>query len=426
MHASVARTQAGPSFLFVDASSAGISGNMLVGALLDTLAPARRSALLAAFRRAFARRGFSIKAGETQRRGFRGFYVDTSERGLDTHDLPHEVARASRSLKLSRPAGKFAQGVVDLLLDAEAKVHGKPRSAVHLHELSAYDTVFDACAAARALDEIGFFEAGAVAYARPVEVGSGTVTFSHGTTPVPPPVSQLILHEHRIPFSQHADRELATPTGLALLALLKPRFGPPPASTVIGRGAGAGTMELPDRPNLLFVQVRQPLDRRPSRPVFDPVSQIEVSLDDVTGETASHAISRALDEGALDAHLVHTLTKKGRPGHLLLVLAREEEAERMAELLVDETGSWGVRVAHRVARFKAVPRTTTISFSVGGRRFKARVKYLEESGRLVRLKVEHDDIAAAARAARVTLSEAREAAEKAARAALEGAGRKNP
>ena len=165
---------------------------------------------------------------------------------------------------------------------------------------------------------------------------------------------------------------------------------------------------------------QRPPDTPAARPVFDPVAQIEVSLDDVTGETASHALTRALDEGALDAHLVHTLTKKGRPGQLLFVLAREEDAERIVETLVDETGSWGVRVAHRVARFKAVPRTAAVPFSLRGRRFKARVKYLERGEALERLKAEHDDVAAAAREAGTTLREAREAAEKAARRAIRG------
>jgi uncharacterized protein (TIGR00299 family) protein len=405
-------------FLYLDPSTSGIAGNMLLGALLDALAPTRRRALLKELRRAFARKGFDVLSGETTRHGFRAFYLDTTERDLDTHDLDHEAARAARALKLSAGARELASGVIDLIIDLEAEVHGKPREQVHLHELAAYDTVFDACGVARALDLFGHFDAGAVAYARPVEVGSGLVTFSHGTVPVPPPVSELILHRFRIPFTQHADREVATPTGLALLALLKPRFGPPPASLVVARGVGAGKADLPDRPNVLYVQIRERAGGGASRPVSDPVSQIELSLDDVTGETASHAISRALDEGALDAHLVHTLTKKGRPGHLLLVLAREEDAERLVELLVDETGSWGVRVAHRVARFKAVPKEMRVRFVLRGSKAEARVKYLEEGGRILRIKPEHDDVAAAARAARVTLAEARAAAEQAARAAI--------
>jgi len=183
-------------------------------------------------------------------------------------------------------------------------------------------------------------------------------------------------------------------------------------------------MELPDRPNLLAVQVRERMRESGSRPVYDPVAQIEVSLDDVPGETAGHALSRALEEGALDAHIVLTLTKKGRPGHLLLVLAREEDAERIAELVAEETGSWGVRIASRVARYKAVPQETQVTFSLAGRRFRARAKYLAERGRIVRIKVEYEDLAKAARQAGVTLSEARSRADQAAREQIEAIARK--
>jgi hypothetical protein len=405
-------------FLYLDPSTAGIAGNMLVAALLDGLEAERRKALLALFARAFRQKGFKIRHKEVQRRGFRGFFLDAPDVEIDTHDLLKEVERVSRVLKLSKGAQGYARGVIELILDLEAEVHGKPREHVHLHEISSYDTIFDAAGGARALDEVGFFEGKMVAYARPVEVGSGKVTFSHGTTSVPAPVCDLILHRHQIPFTQHADREVATPTGLAMLAMLRPRFDAPPPSLVRSRGVGAGSFELPDRPNLLVVQVRERLDSERARPVYDAVAQIEVSLDDVPGETAGHALARALDEGALDAHIVLTLTKKGRPGHLLLVLAREEDAARIADLVAEETGSWGVRIASRVARYKAVPQEKEITFSLGSRRFRARAKYLAEGDRLRRVKVEYEDLAKAARLAGVTLAEARESAEQAARAQL--------
>lgn len=414
----------GARFLYIDPSTAGISGNMLLGALLDALTPAKRAAVLKALKGAFKRKGFSVSAGEATRHGFRAFYIDASDVAVDTHDLAKEVDKATRAVGLGPRATAFAHRGVELLIDLEAEVHGEPAEHVHLHELASLDTVFDACGVALALEAIGHFGGEGVVYARPVEVGSGTVTFSHGTVPVPPPVSELLLHKFRIPFTQRGDRELATPTGLALLALLKPRFGPPPASAVVARGVGAGTRDLPDRPNVLFIQVREAVAGTSSRPVADSVAQIEVSLDDITGEAAAHAVSRAFDEGALDAHLVATTTKKGRPGHLLFVVAREEDAERIVDVLAEETGSWGVRIAHRVARVKAVPREHVVKFRVGGRTASARVKVLDQGGRPARFKVEHDDVAASAKAAGVTLAAARAAAEAAAMAAHAGRKRK--
>src|SRR3990172_2690323 len=299
------RPGASAPFLYIDPSTAGISGNMLVGALLDAMPVKERAAAVTRLRRAFGREGFRLAASEGRRPGFRGFFVDST--------------------------------------DIEAEVHGVPRLKVHLHELAGYDTVFDAVAGAWALDKSGAFAGGPI-FSRPVEVGSGTVSFSHGTTPVPAPVSELILHRFAIPFSQHGDRELATPTGLAMLAMLRPSFGPPPPSVLLHRGVGAGSFDLPDRPNLLHVQVRRRLDASPAYPVHDPVAELEVNLDDLTGEEAGHALSTVLAEGALDAHLVHTLAKKGRPGYVLNVLSREEDAERLAGVVGALTGSWGVPV----------------------------------------------------------------------------------
>jgi uncharacterized protein (TIGR00299 family) protein len=387
---------------------------MVLGALLDAMGSLDREAALESLRAAFRRPGFRVTAETVSRGSFRAFHVDTSGSRLPTKKLATEVARAARSLGLGPLATQFAREVVDTLIQAEAKVHGRPASRVHLHELASLDTAFDATAVAFALERGGHFDGHRAVYSRPVEVGSGTVTFSHGTTPVPPPASMHLLKENRIPFTQEAGGEVATPTGLAVLAVLGPRFHPPPASIVEATGVGAGTKELPDRPNLLTVQVRTPIGPGRARPVHDPVAQIEVSLDDVGGEAAAHALSRALDEGALEAHIVQTVTKKGRPGQLLLVLAREAEADRLADVLAIETGSWGVRIAHRVARFKAVPRVERVRIRVAGKRHEVRVKLLVEDGRLRRAKAEHDDAARVARASGVPLSEVVRAAEDAA------------
>lgn len=408
------RTGGESRFLYFDPSGAGLSGNMVLGALLDAMDPKERDVAIAALKRAFHRPGFRVAAEVVSRGSFRGFHIDTAGPEVPAQKLAAEVARAGKALGLGAGAAAFARGVVGELIRAESHVHGRPASRVHLHELAGLDTAFDAVAVAYALERWGHFRAPAAAvYSRPVEVGSGTVTFSHGTTPVPPPVSARLLHEHRIPFTQEAEGEVATPTGIAVLALLAPRFHPPPPSVVVAHGVGAGTRELADRPNLFTFQVRAPVGPR-ARPVHDPVAQIEVSLDDAPGEAVAHALSRALDEGALDAHIVQTVTKKGRPGQLLLVLAREADADRLADVVAHETGSWGVRIAHRVARFKAVPREERVRVVLGGKRHEVRVKVLVEGGHVRRVKAEHDDAARAAEASGAPLSEVMRAAEEAA------------
>lgn len=401
-------------FLYFDPSGAGLSGNMVLAAMLDAMEPADREGAVKRLRGAFRRPGFAVKAEAVSRGSFRGLHVDTTETAVPAKKLQAEVTRAAKALGLSPPAARFARDVVATLIKAEAHVHGRPASKVHLHELAALDTAFDAVAVALALEHWGHFEGRPEVYARPVEVGSGKVTFSHGTTPVPPPVSAHMLKEHRIPFTQEAQGEVATPTGIAILALLQPRFHPPPPSVVVAQGVGAGTRELEDRPNLLTFQVRAHIGPR-ARPVHDPVAQIELNIDDVPGEAAAHALARAIDEGALDAHIVQTVTKKGRPGQLLMVLAREADADRLADTIAHETGSWGLRIAHRVARFKAVPREVKVRVTVGGKRHELRAKVLVEGGRVRRVKVEHDDAAAVALSTGTPLADVVRLAEDAAR-----------
>lgn len=410
------RPGASAPFLYIDPSTAGISGNMLVGALLDAMPVKERAAAVTRLRRAFGREGFRLAASEVRRHGFRGFFVDSTDIELETRDLKPEIRKAAKALRMAKRPTSYAESVADLLVALEAEVHGVPRLKVHLHELAGYDTVFDAVAGAWALDKSGAFAGGPI-FSRPVEVGSGTVSFSHGTTPVPAPVSELILHRFAIPFSQHGDRELATPTGLAMLAMLRPSFGPPPPSVLLHRGVGAGSFDLPDRPNLLHVQVRRRLDASPAYPVHDPVAELEVNLDDLTGEEAGHALSTVLAEGALDAHLVHTLAKKGRPGYVLNVLSREEDAERLAGVVGSLTGSWGVRVSSRVLRFKRVPETATVRVRLGAGRkpFDVRVKYIRDETGFARVKAEHGDAAAAAEASGESLSRVKDLAEAAVR-----------
>src|SRR6266850_778184 len=129
----------GQAFLYVDPSTAGIAGSMLLGGLMDAMVPARRRALLKLFARSFVRKGFSIDHGEVKRRGFRAFYIDGSAVALDTHQLAAQTAKAARTLALSAPAKELAGGVVQILIDLEAEVHGVPTGRVHLHELAGYD-----------------------------------------------------------------------------------------------------------------------------------------------------------------------------------------------------------------------------------------------------------------------------------------------
>jgi hypothetical protein len=196
------------------------------------------------------------------------------------------------------------------------------------------------------------------------------------------------------------DLEVATPTGVAVLAALAESFGPLPAMTVEGVGYGAGRADPAERPNVVQVIVgRTPGSGADGGPVRADDSDtemavvVETNVDDVTGEVLAHCISRLLDDGALDAWATPIVMKKGRPAHTISALCRPPDAALLTTLLLTETGSLGAR-SYPVTRHPEPRRDDEID--VGGHR--VRVKVTDQ-----RVKVEHDDAARAARALGIPL-----------------------
>ena len=185
------------------------------------------------------------------------------------------------------------------------------------------------------------------------------------------------------------DRELATPTGVAALAALASSFGALPAMTVSSVGYGAGRADTAGRPNVVQVIVGDALAGdavapRPGRPAV----QVDVNVDDVTGEVIAHTIASLVGAGAFDAWATPIVMKKGRPAHVVSTVCDPALVEAIAAILVAETGSLGVR-ATTVERWPQARRDSFVE--VGGHRIGVKLA----AGRV---KVEHDDAAAAARA----------------------------
>jgi len=226
--------------------------------------------------------------------------------------------------------------------EAEARIHGKLVDEVHFHEVGAVDSMVDIVVAAVGLHHLGIRE---VTASVPVE-GTGSIHCAHGHFPLPAPATAEILRG--IPLRQiDVPAELTTPTGAAILAQIVRHFGPIESMVTDRIGYGLGTRELPHRPNVL----RAFLGHTPSHggASHDQVVEIRTHLDDITGEHLAHAIDRLISEGALDAAASPLIMKKGRPAHLLTVLALPKDAERLASLVLRETTAFGLRL-ERVER----------------------------------------------------------------------------
>ncbi|MEP7366290.1 MAG: nickel pincer cofactor biosynthesis protein LarC [Acidobacteriota bacterium] len=319
---------------------AGISGDMTVGALVDAGADA--AALIAALDSLATGAQFSVE--KTSRRGIAAskFHVNGTDSKKHRH-LPH-IVQMIDAAALSERARANAKLVFQKLGESESEVHGTPIEKVHFHEVGAVDSIADIVGACVALDLLGV----EAIVCSPINVGSGTVNTEHGIMPVPAPATALLLKGKPI-YSRGPASELATPTGAAIVTALAGDFGAMPPLRIESIGYGAGDKDFPEHANVLRAMIGESSGAREST----MVEVIEANIDDSTPEVLGWAMERLLDAGALDVTMQPLLMKKSRPGTLLRVLARPEDREKLAGLMMTETSSLGVRFYSAERRVQA-------------------------------------------------------------------------
>ncbi len=236
--------------------------------------------------------------------------------------------------KLDERTRVLARAIFRRLGEAEASVHRMPLQDVHFHEVGAVDAIIDIVGAAAAL---AYLDAEVVC--SPLPMGRGFVKARHGILPLPAPATVSCLRGAPT-YGVELDAELVTPTGAAIVATVASRFSRWPDLVVERVGFGAGKADFPDRPNLLRVVHGRAAQSSSDAPTH---SLLETNVDDLTGELAGHAIAALIAAGAVDAWAQPITMKKGRPALVLSALARREEADRIAEVLLRETTSLGVR-----------------------------------------------------------------------------------
>ena len=310
---------------------AGASGDMILAALVDAGLP------VAELRDALGLLDlpeFELTASRVMRGAFSATKVD-----VHTADTAHArgLAEIEQIITASRLSGHIqarAMRVFRRLAEAEAGIHGVPVETIHFHELGAVDTIVDVTGALLALERLGV---GRV-IASPVPLGRGLARGSHGTFPLPAPATVALLRGAQVVGVDHAV-ETVTPTAAALLAELAEGFGPIPRMTLAAIGYGAGTRTTPE-PNLLRVLLGE---AEADSGGTETLVMLETNVDDMSPEAHGYVVERLLAAGALDAYLTPVLMKKGRPGVVLSVLCRPDDAARLRGLLFAETTTLGVR-----------------------------------------------------------------------------------
>jgi uncharacterized protein (TIGR00299 family) protein len=325
-----------------------------------------------------------------------------------SHDHGRSWAQIQNLLKKSKLDAKVCDSALAMfqrVAEAEAKLHGVPIDTVNFHEVGAIDSIVDLVCAAAGIHHLKLSE---ITASTPID-GTGTIQCAHGKFPLPAPATAEILRG--IPIRQlDVPYELTTPTGAAILAHFVKKFGVLESFTADLIGYGLGTRDLSDRPNVLRAFLGHLSSVSPE--ATEAVFEIRTHLDDITGEHLAHAIDRLMAEGALDAAASPLLMKKGRPAHLLTVLAEPADAEKLAAIVLRETTAFGLRI-DRVERRTLRREEKTVSTPYGPIRVK--LGYLGDS--LVQIHPSDDDCRKSAISASVSHADVAAAARSVARSA---------
>ncbi|ELZ94575.1 nickel pincer cofactor biosynthesis protein LarC [Haloferax sulfurifontis] len=314
----------------------------------------------------------------------------THAEGHGPHRTYPEVVDLVESMGLPAGVVEDATAIFRVLGEAEAEVHGTDLDATHFHEVGADDAIADVVGVCLLLEDLGVDRV----VTGPVAVGGGETEMSHGTYPVPAPaVVNITAAAGWSVRGGPVEAELLTPTGAAILAHLAEGVESLPSMSVESSGYGAGGWDFSDRPNVL----RAVVGDGGSRLVRDEITVLETNLDDATPEVLGGLQETLKDAGARDVTIVPTTMKKSRPGHLVKVVVRPEDAERVAYRLAVETGTLGIREHGAGHRWTARREFETATLDVDGDDYEVSVKVGSDAdGVVYDRSAEYDDALAVA------------------------------
>jgi uncharacterized protein (TIGR00299 family) protein len=381
--------------LVIDPSIAGISGDMIVSAAIDLGADQKRTvdAMLSAKKHVRGCSKLEIKVRDVVKQSFRAKHLvvnaKESVRERKASEMMESLKDSLSALGLSKSAEKFAISTLKTLADAEGKLHGEDTNNVHLHEAGSIDTIVDILGSACAFDDLGIFDDARV-FTTSIAVGGGAFSFSHGKVANPGPAVLEIAKQYKLPIvGGPVQAELATPTGVSLLAnLIDETTDFYPMMKPLAVGVGAGRQDFKTVPNILRLTLGESISKLPT----EEIVILETNLDDITGEHLAHASEVLMDAGAKDVNVIFTIGKKGRPGYLVRVITNTSKAEDLAERMMMETGTLGVRMItsiRHVANREIVP----ISIKLKGRKVSVGVKVSRNpKGEVISIKPEYDGV----------------------------------
>ena len=389
--------------LYFDCFS-GISGDMTIGALLDL---GLDLDYLKTELKKLPVEGYELKASRVTRSNLSAMKFDVVMEGEHDHHHDHqhhehshshfhrrasEILAMIRDSPLNANTKRMAADIFTKLAISEGKVHHIAPEDVEFHEVGAVDSIVDTIGAAIGFDALAIerFLCSAI------NVGSGFIHCQHGVFPVPAPATADLLR-HATIYQKHAQTELVTPTGAAILAAVVNQFGAMDGFSAERIGYGAGTKQFPDFPNCLRLMVGEERSLASDRPSGD-VLVIEANIDDMSPQNFGYVTEKLLGAGALDVFTVPIQMKKGRPGHLLQVLAPSETADALSRIIFQETTTIGIR-RYSVERTMLDREFVEVDTEYG----KVKIKVSKMNGEVVNFAPEYEDCVRIAREKSVPL-----------------------
>jgi uncharacterized protein (TIGR00299 family) protein len=380
--------------------SAGASGDMLLGALVDAGVPLE---VLTDAVSALPVERILLTAEPDARHGLGGTRVHVHAPSSDVHRTWADIRTMLAEAGLSDAVRDRALDVFERLAVAEGRVHRVAPDDVHFHEVGALDALADVVGVAAGFAHLGLERV----VASPVTLGSGSARGAHGVIPVPGPAVLELLAGSPVAAGPVA-AEMCTPTGAALVASLAGEFGALPPMRVQRVGVGVGGRDPMELPNVVRLVLGEPVES----PAAENPVVLEANIDDLDPRIWPGVLDALFAAGASDAWLTPILMKKGRPAHTLSALCRPEVVADVQAAVFATTATIGLRVlpVGKVALERASASVEVLGGRVG-------VKVAVSGGRVVNVSVEYEDVAALARETGVPVKEALRAATAAAEAA---------
>ncbi len=354
----------------------GVSGNMILGALLDA------GLSLEDLQDELSKLNvgeFDIKVNQVKRQGISAIHVKVDTEETHVHRHLYHIMDILEQSSLDQRVKDDTQKVFTRLAEAEATVHNTTIDQIHFHEVGALDAIVDIVGAVAGLRKLGVEKI----YVSPFSLGTGFTVCAHGKIPVPAPATVELLKDKPIRYTD-IETELVTPTGAAILSTLGDHFGTPPSMSFETIGYGAGTKELPI-PNALRLFVGWS-EETSGKNNFDTVAVIKANIDDMNPQLYEYLLEKLFEAGALDVYITPVIMKKSRPGLVLSVLTPPELRQQLINIIMKETTTIGVRW-QEMRRTKAQREIRTVETQYG----QVRIKISWFDGKIINISPEYED-----------------------------------